>query len=66
MPTELDALLSSIRECENYGAVKHRLAIIKENKDAAADPDVVRALRDAEVYALIWGVFAAALKLERF
>lgn len=61
MATELDALLSSIRECKTYDAVQNRLAIITEKKDAATDPDVVRALRDAQVYALVWGVFTAAL-----
>ncbi|WP_338523615.1 hypothetical protein NUH87_28470 [Pseudomonas batumici] len=61
MATELDALLSSIRDCKTYDAVKNRLAIITEKKDAATDPDVVRALRDAQVYALVWGVFTAAL-----
>ncbi|AUO45810.1 hypothetical protein [Pseudomonas ogarae] len=61
MATELDALLSSIRDCKTYDAVKNRLAIITEQKEAATDPDVVRALRDAQVYALVWGVFTVAL-----
>ncbi|POA29953.1 MULTISPECIES: hypothetical protein [unclassified Pseudomonas] len=60
MATELDALLSSIRDCKTYDAVKNRLAIITEKKDAATDPDVVRALRDAQVYALVWGVLIVA------
>ncbi|MGG5291359.1 hypothetical protein [Pseudomonas shirazensis] len=62
MPTDLDALLSSIRDCKTYEALTSRRAIIKENKDAATAVDVVRALRDAEVYALVWGVFTAALE----
>ncbi|WP_260963151.1 hypothetical protein [Pseudomonas citri] len=61
MATELDALLASIRDCKTYDAVKNRLSTITENKDNATDPDVVRALRDAQVYALVWGVFTVAL-----
>lgn len=63
MATELDTLLSSIRDCQTYNAVQNRLAVITEHKRAATAPDVVRALRDAEVYALVWGVFVAALEL---
>lgn len=62
MATELDTLLSSIRDCKTFAAVTYRLAVITQNKDAATDADVVRALRDAEVYALVWGVFTAALE----
>ncbi|MFS2069109.1 hypothetical protein ACEN9D_10155 [Pseudomonas sp. CT11-2] len=61
MATELDTLLSSIRDCKTYDAVKNRLSTITEKKDSATDPDVARALRDAQVYALVWGVFTVAL-----
>lgn len=63
MATDLDTLLSSIRDCQTYDAVQNRLAVITEHKRVATVPDVVRALRDAQVYALVWGVFVAALEL---
>lgn len=63
MATELDALFSSIRDCQTYDSVQQRLAVITENKHVATAPDLVRALRDAQVYALLWGVFVAAHEL---
>lgn len=56
MEKPFNELLASIRACQTYDAVKARLAVITEQKAAADDPDVKRALRDAEVYARVWGV----------
>lgn len=60
MATEFNKLLASIRIGKTYAAVKNRLDFITQKKNATDDPLAKRALRDAEVYALVWGVAVAA------
>lgn len=60
MSTQLDALLSSIRECKTPQALATLTDLINQKKSEATNPAISRALRDAQVYALVWGVFIAA------
>jgi len=60
MESEFNTLLASIRDCNTYPAVKARLDAITQRKFETTDTAAVRALRDAQVYALVWGVAAAA------
>lgn len=55
-------LLASIRECRTYAQVKSLLDAIGARKVAATDQQVLKALRNAQVYALIWGVYVADTK----
>lgn len=57
---EFNELLTSIRNCKTYDSLKNCLESITRSKAATDDTLVMRALRDAEVYALVWGLAAAA------
>lgn len=60
MDTEFYELLESIRLSNSYEEVKSRGSVIIQKMADATDPAVIRTLRDAQVYALAWGVFIAA------
>lgn len=73
MASEFNELLASVRAGKTYESVKTRLDAIRQNKAATNDPTTLRALRDAEVYALVWGVAvatredsAAAIAIEKY
>lgn len=59
MSDDFEALIDKVRNCVSYEEAASLLEKIVEQKKTSDDPNAVRALRDAEVYALCWGVHVA-------
>lgn len=59
MSSDFETLIDKIKATTSYEQVKGILQKIIENKDSSQESKTLRALRDAEVYALCWGVHIA-------